>query len=1249
LIMNPAFAEKDEQGGVRGWRLPSRTTRGELAPGAEQWRLGNAADYGLASQPLDIPVKPGDVYTVFAVARGDEKTRAGIAVVQEMEDGRPDDLYPFWNKPVTRTWQLYSGCIVVDKGARRFQRVGLYRSNREGHVEYAYVQMFPGAMRRAGILEMADSVPPDERGLGAAWPTPHLPCYRPLAGGPLRALIFVGAFQRDVVELAQRLDLDYDFCYCPTFRPSGKVEHVFAWDAARVLTRLEAGYYDVFLLAGRPSHSDVVDALARWVQAGKGLVFVEFATANRPSDEAAFKQISQLLPKPVAYSEAAYSWLSGLPLPLLNPSPITRVGQGEAGKGRVVRIQWSQPVAGLAPSAGPTPGGTEMTYAALARAMLWAGRRELPCELARVEFRGDQVVVSTNAASDGRREFRLMWDTEIGQAPESARRAVELKTGAAAEVTFDAPRELSVRRGLQLARVQVTNASGAVEAFAAAGRVIEPPVRIQKVTAPELVAPEAAIPVAIGLSRAAGARHSLSVELVDAFDRVVSRSVRELAADEAEIKAELAAHCPLSVYHEIRASLLSEGRLMDEATAPLWLPQVARGHTDDFRLCAGYAAMPFTVPAHLRDCGIEFLRQQGVWGMTVSECVIQRGMAGWGGTVAGIGMSYNGSEHVRKPCFSDPALRRELATKTAEKVADKAKWGWVGYNMNDEVHLHQHASVEVCTCSLCADGFREWAKSAYGTLQQANASWGASYADFGQVTPPLLADLKGQSNPARWVDFRLFQEEVWATAYADTARAVKAKCPEARLSFTNPYKFDALSGVNFWLWTPHEDILLKYFHPHVADRYRSWSRAPMVAWFGYRLTAAESGRFPWWFAFNGGVMPIWWNALDPWAYSGKDSFTPWYLCDPLWRPTERSQKVTEAANELHAGIGRLLRAARPAQAKVAVLHSQPSMHVQYALAALPKGKPAADGYNQWQDSHTAWTSALKRNAVGYDYVVPEQVEAGKLAAYEALILPAAIALSDKTLSAVRQFAGKGGQVLADAPPGAYTDHGSPRAQANPLADLFQAADRAACLGRPASDKSDPSDLQAVIERLGLRPETAWEAAGTVPREAEIYAFELDEGRYVGLVRNVGEKAANQPPITLTLPKALHAYDVRKGKYLGHVSRVTQALAPGEAALLALLPYRVTGLEAVVASPSSAQDAVLRLSIASTAKPTTHVLHLDLTDPSGAVRPCYSLNIVAPEGRADARIPFALSDPLGPWTARARDVATGAEAAVLLVR
>jgi hypothetical protein len=55
---------------------------------------------------------------------------------------------------------------------------------------------------------------------------------------------------------------------------------------------------------------------------------------------------------------------------------------------------------------------------------------------------------------------------------------------------------------------------------------------------------------------------------------------------------------------------------------------------------------------------------------------------------------------------------------------------------------------------------------------------------------------------------------------------------------------------------------------------------------------------------------------------------------------------------------------------------------------------------------------------------------------------------------------------------------------------------------------------------------------------------------------------------------------------------------------------------------------------------THVLHVEITDPSGKPVTYYSGNVLAQRGRAVWRLPVAMSDPAGKWNVRVKDLLTG---------
>ncbi len=1238
LVRNPGFSDLQE-GRPVDWSLPNATAFSEIASMGRHYSVWNDGSYGIADQATDVPVEAGDIFTVFAVARCSPDARLGIAVVQEMEDGRPDDLYPFWNLGGTEQYRVYSGRIVVDKGARRLFSVRLYRANKEGWVDYAYVQVLPGIHGLSGIVDAEKCTRPDQRGLGAPWRTPALQAYKPLPGGPVRALIFIGEFQRDAVELAQRLDMDYDLIYCPLFRNGKSVENVSAYDAGSVLRRLARGDYQLIILAGRPSEQVVIDGILDSVRRGTGLLAVD-PVAGVPLHPEVWDSLQAALPATALGPDAFGQVLGAIPPEVLaatSPAKgkLQSLACGDLEQGRIAHLTWDQQTPGLIPFARGAAEYWEYRWAALCRAALWACRREPESAIASVAA-DDELHVRLGGPVPADATLTVTWDQRLEGGPADIV-AIPDTVGAA---TIPIPEESRRVRGPVIARVLLSAGGRPLDVGACLIPTTDPRVQIGEVKAPETFAPGEPIQIAVDGEVFRPGQTALKVGIVDAFDRVVAEAVMETdAVGEFRPTVQVAVSEPLSVYHVIRVTAVDGGIPVDETSVPILCPQAGEDDLDDFSLAAGYAAMTVRCPPHLEAEMVAFLRSRGVQACTVNRYMIARGMPAFGGMISG-GMRHSSGEHVRQNCFSRPEEVEKLCERTVKGAADRVKWGFVGYNMEDEVHLHQSGSTEVCTCEACRGAFAAWAGETYGTIQAVNEEWGTKYTAFEDITVPLVAEMKGERNPARWVDFRLLMERTWANAYARAHRSLGESYPGAKLSFTNPYKYNSLSGVDFSLWVPNEEILLRYFHRHVVDRNKSWSRAPMLSWFGYESSAQEVGRFVWWFALNGGVMPIWWDPVEPWAYTGKEGFTPWYMLTPLWEDTARSRAVTSAAADLQAGIGKVLRVAEPAPPEAVILHSQPSMHVLFAQPCLELGRVVDTGYGRYRASDDALAAALKSRGLNYRYALPRELTAESLQGVQLLALPSCVALSDETLAAVRAFVAAGGKVLADLPPGTHDEHGRPRT-APALADLF-APGRASCLGRAATAE-DAADLDKALDGLQVQPVVRWEKAdGTLPSATEMYRYRLGRAEFIGLCRDATPGAAEEGPLTLTLPGPAHVYDCRAGEYLGQRAQIVLDIPGADAAFLCLLPYRPEAMQAT----AQIADGRLRVqaNLAGVADPTDHLFRVEVTPPRAAGPALwYSKNLLAPGGSLEWSVPLAQNDPEGRWTVTVKDVATGLRA------
>jgi len=148
----------------------------------------------------------------------------------------------------------------------------------------------------------------------------------------------------------------------------------------------------------------------------------------------------------------------------------------------------------------------------------------------------------------------------------------------------------------------------------------------------------------------------------------------------------------------------------------------------------------------------------------------------------------------------------------------------------------------------------------------------------------------------------------------------------------------------------------------------------------------------------------------------------------------------------------------------------------------------------------------------------------------------------------------------------------------------------------------------------------------------------------GPARYLAAAARPTPPAPIEFERDWDVYDSIAGRYLGRTRRVT--LQEGsEPVLLALLPYRVTGMR-LEAPAAMAAGKTLRFIVrlrTDRGLVGRHVVAVDVIDPTGARRPAYHINLDGSGGVLSGTVPLALNDPPGRWTLRARDAATGTEA------
>lgn len=195
----------------------------------------------------------------------------------------------------------------------------------------------------------------------------------------------------------------------------------------------------------------------------------------------------------------------------------------------------------------------------------------------------------------------------------------------------------------------------------------------------------------------------------------------------------------------------------------------------------------------------------------------------------------------------------------------------------------------------------------------------------------------------------------------------------------------------------------------------------------------------------------------------------------------------------------------------------------------------------------------------------------------------------------------------------------------------------------------------LADRAGLKPAIRCDVHTSGVKQphriqvTEFHRYELGGASYVGLLRHpklrpddaIYMADLRPKPAWITFDRKAHVYDVRRRMYRGMTDHIEDVIYAGRAELFALMPYEVRDLKlaADLAGGAIALTAQIVLGDPK-AEAATHVLHVEVRDPSGCVRRKYSRSVIAPKGRLRDRIFLGLNAQSGTWRVTVRDVASG---------
>lgn len=1032
LLVNPGFdLDADGNGLPDGWSTtPAQSLlRETVFMGVNNELVSVGSSYVLATQ--DLRLEPGETYTISMSVRGSGGGVAGALIVHG-EQTPTREMPLLWNVALDAEFSEVGRSFVAPSPVARLY---IYNTARAGEVAYDWVSLVKGEPTRAyvntvnfGERDMPDSEPLVRERI-TRWATP-------LAGGPLRALIsmYVLNTMRDSVELGQRLEMDAD-----VMQGGYGGDLLYALDGRRIMRRMDASEYEVYVIASRLDERFEQDIRAR-VEAGAGLVvisgFARLGNYCAPEDL-----------QPVADD---HYLMRDIPWEYLPRQILREVRVGQIGAGRVVWLSFPTDVSrvwGLLPVENGHEAWMarelrfwEYWYGFLARAIQYAARGETGIALAPAPDRPGVQVTGAPAGATVEVTLRHSRELRWGE-PEISFRA---QTGPADQPLYlqmpaDAP------EGPLLADTIVRDAEGRVLYWGMPMYISGE--RAATITGLELsaesYAPGESVIALVGLEPAPPAGSTLQGRLIDSWGRVVAEAAATASA-RTELELAPAPEDLLTAGHKLFVKLQREGREIDSAWTDVYFPSIARSAPlQDWHISTWGDGMtnPYTSAGFSRMLlELGFSGKFGSWTYGTSEFPLVSGLHSRAGRVFGGNAQIE--DGVRTPCLSNPEVIAQYTAEAAEEIAQSRRYGPFALNICDEATLANRAvRREVCFSEWCQPRYREWLREQYGTIAALNAKWGTAHADFEEITGATTEDVRGSANFAPFVDFRTFMTDVWIEGMADITRVYREAAPEVLVGHTNTFGAMPTNGNDFWRlatecgfgWAQEYSEAIKgSAQKAVFELWRSFLQGrtgedwPNYGWIGYDHRPEAVTYEPWWLAFHdsGGVTYYATNSVS--AERGKS----WSLIFPTQAFTPYARDVAATLTDLREGVGKALLDARRADPQVAILWSHPSMLVAWCESTWMQPEPPEtavdDSYGSYYKSAFYFRLALQELQLMYNYVAPQQVLEGELARYRVLFLPFTCALSDELADALLAWVEGGGTLIADVRLAITDEHGAPR-------------------------------------------------------------------------------------------------------------------------------------------------------------------------------------------------------------------------------
>jgi hypothetical protein len=372
---------------------------------------------------------------------------------------------------------------------------------------------------------------------------------------------------------------------------------------------------------------------------------------------------------------------------------------------------------------------------------------------------------------------------------------------------------------------------------------------------------------------------------------------------------------------------------------------------------------------------------------------------------------------VREPDLASEGWLENLRGIIRHSMEPNAPAHPLAYYLADESSLTAYGDpLDFSWSEPTLKKFRIWLKAQYASLQALNQEWGTQFNSWEDVLPLTTTEAQQKGRFTGWMDHRTFMEEVFANALRVAAETVRQVDPGSRPSISGTQVPGPSNAVNWYRLDQIVDYLQPYSDGDQDELHRTARPGLILTGFtGYERHGPALRHELWHRLLHGQI-----GASLFWHYTALNADLTL---------SEQGRDLSETVKEFRdEGLALLLRDATRQNCGIAVHYSLLSVRGQWITDGQIDPHEVSNGHatsahlKRFHVNRRAWLQALEDAGYQYDLLTTEQIEAGKLPNYRALILPDSIALSDGEVQAIRKFLMSGGLLIADTETGRMNGH-----------------------------------------------------------------------------------------------------------------------------------------------------------------------------------------------------------------------------------